>query len=116
GAYTYGSVGVIGDALSYNFNHNDQNGGVQPLGPAELAGVIARDHWNNSTANVNLASDSALTDNAGLNNGVTIGWSSNEHNTNSEVPDNGGNYRMMRGYIDQTNTQPVFLTANNLPA
>jgi len=75
-AYTYGSTGSsLGDAISYNFNHNDQNGGVNPLGPTESAGVVARLNWNNSTSNVNAATDSSLMDNLGGNTGARFGWS-----------------------------------------
>jgi len=117
GGFTYSaSPAVVGDAISYNYNHNDVNGGVQPLGAAETPGVVPRANWNNSTSNVNLATDLSMLDNLGNNTGASIGWSCNEHYTDSEVPDNGGNYRMMRGYIDQTNAFPIIITANNLPS
>ena len=115
--FTYNaSPPTLGDTISYHFNESGSNGSATAMASTESAGVIARTNWNNSTASVNVNANSNLIDNAGANTGVTIGYSSNDHNTAAALADTAGNLRMMRSYIDQSNNLPLIVSANNLPA
>ena len=115
--FTYGGAApTLGDAISFRFGGNGQNGGRQVMGAAEVAGKIPRANWNNGPQDTNTGTLTGLLDNAGTNQGVSVSWNCNESWTNGDFADAAGNARMMRGYINQTNDSPMSVTFNNLPA
>jgi hypothetical protein len=93
----YGARNVqYGDSISMDFG--DYN--VTPMGPTEIAGVVARANWNGTYANAGALA--GLVNQNGASTTATAIWSSaNMYYTN--IPDQPGNDRMMKGYQDTGN-------------
>jgi hypothetical protein len=98
-----------GNSIGINFVGNGTT-----MGSSETAGVIPVTNWNNA----NGASQSigqALVDNTGTATGATATWSS----TNTwvlPITDAAGSVRMMRGYLDTSNTSTTTITVSGIPA
>src|SRR6185503_9852657 len=67
------------------------------MGASDIAGVVAKTNWNNAAGNVSSAA-LALNDEAGVRNGATVTWTS-DNNWALPITDTAGNARMMRGYL-----------------
>src|SRR4030095_1836586 len=81
-------------------------------GAAESAGVLPRTNWNNATgASRTLAL--ALLDESGAPSGATVTWSSNNV-WQTPIADQAGNARLMRGYLDTTDTSVTTVTVAGL--
>ncbi len=84
-----------------------------PMGAAESAGVVPQTNWNNATGAAR-TSGLALIDAAGNPTTATATWSSSG-NWMTPTTDQPGNRRLMKGYIDTTNTSTTTVTLAGLP-
>jgi hypothetical protein len=95
------------------------------MGADEIAGIpeldLARAHWNNAISedpnqarkegwlNIN-----TLLDDIGTDTGARLSWTASTVGT-VLIPDHPGDFRMMRGYLDTTNTTSTNVTVSGLP-
>ena len=84
-----------------------------PMGAAESAGVVPQTNWNNATG-ATRTSGLALIDAAGNPTTATATWSSSG-NWMTPITDQPGNRRLMKGYLDTTNTSTTTVTLAGLP-
>ncbi len=96
-------------AISINF----VSYAVTPMAPTEVAGVVPLANWNQ----VGIANSGALTglvDENGNATSASVNWSApNTYST--PIPDQPGNDRMMKGYLDNSNTVPNQVSIVGLP-
>lgn len=87
---------------------------VTPMAPTEIAGAVPQANWNQATGAVNSGQLTALVDQSGTPTTAIIDWSApNTYFT--AIPDQLGNDRMMKGYLDNSNTAPNMLQVTGLP-
>jgi hypothetical protein len=77
----------------------------------ESAGVIAKASWNNATGVSGAAS--ALIDETHATTGAAVTWSSNNV-WSTAITDTPGNMRMMKGYLDTSNTSVTSVGVSGL--
>lgn len=82
--------------------------------PAELAGAVPSANWNSFTPAVQ-ATAQPLHDNLGAATGATVTWASN-NTWNTGAAAGTGNLRMMKGYLDSSDTSVTTVNVANLPA
>ncbi len=98
------------DAISINF----VSYAVTPMAPTEIAGVVPLANWNQAGV-ANSGTLSNLLDENGVATTVSVTWSApNTYDTS--IPDLPGNYGMMKGYLDNSNTVPSTVSVAGLPA
>src|SRR5215470_12829908 len=90
-------------------------GSGTPMGSAEVAGVVAKNNWNNARGARN-STPLALADETGIATSASITWTSDDAWYSSSVPDQAGNLRMMRGYLDNGQMNTTTVTLSGLPA
>jgi len=78
----------------------------------EIAGVVARSHWNNAVGAVR-STPLALMDETGAVSATTMTWTAYKSWAVS-IPDDPGNVRMMRGYLDTSSTSRTTVTVDGL--
>ena len=83
------------------------------MGATEVAGVVAKSHWNQA-AGIN-SSLSSLVDETGVSSGATITWKA-DNPYSTPIADQAGNYRLMRGYLDNHSGNATVVTVSGLPA
>jgi hypothetical protein len=89
-------------------------GSGAPMASTEVAGVIAKSNWNRpqvGTPNSSLA----LVDETGASTGAIVTWTS-DNLFNLNIVDQAGNFRMMRGYLDDRFGSPTTVTVSGLPS
>lgn len=101
-------VTAAGGAIGINFV-----GTGTAMGAAESAGVVPMTHWNNATG-VTRTTPLALVDETGAPSGATVTWRAN-NTWRTPIADAAGNARMMRGYLDTSNTSVTTVTVAGLP-
>ena len=113
------SAPPIGSIISIKFP-----GSGTSMGRDELAGVdfLARSNWNNAVSeDPNLSKKEGwiqlhtLVDDSGMDTGAKMSWTSNLAFALT-IADDPGNFRMMRGYLDTSNTTSTNVTVYDLPA
>jgi autotransporter-associated beta strand protein len=112
GNSTESSVVTLGaghSVISVNF----QGSNTSALAPSESAGVINMSNWNN--AGGASGSASALVDALGGASSASVSWASN-NTWNLPITESPGNARMMRGYLDTSNTSTTTVTVSGLPS
>jgi len=85
------------------------------MGSLEVAGVVALSNWNDA-AGANSSSSLALVDQNGNPTAAAVTWTSDNVWYSSSVPDQAGNLRMMRGYLDNGQMNTTTVTVTGLPA
>ena len=88
-------------------------GSAVPMGTGESAGVISQANWNNA-AGAARTSEMGLVDASGGPTTATATWSSSGA-WMSPIADQPGNRRLMKGYLDTTNTSMTTITLAGLP-
>ena len=83
------------------------------MGSAEQAGVVLQSNWNNATGAVR-STPVALVDSTGAATTATVTWSS-DNVWDSAIPDQPGNVRMMKGYLDNGNEGTTTVSVSGLP-
>lgn len=97
-------------AISVNFAGSS----TPTMAPSESAGVVATTHWNNAAGAVN-TSPVPLIDDTGVSSSATIQWTASSV-WDTPITDQAGPRRMMKGYLDTTNTSTTTLTVAGLPS
>lgn len=90
----------------------DFTGNATPMEPFEVAGIIPQSNWNVAGGNASGASLS-LFDRTGKDTGATVTWTSNNTYA-TPTADSPGNARMMRGYLDTSNSSITRVEVSNL--
>jgi hypothetical protein len=94
--------------LSINFQ-----GTGTAMATTESAGVVAAGNWNNAAGAS--GSLSSLADKNGVVTAAAVSWSS--HNTwSTPITDTAGSKRMMKGYLDNSDTSTTSVTVSGLPS
>jgi hypothetical protein len=98
------------DAIGINF----VSYAVTPMGAAETAGVLPQANWNQAGI-ANSGALPGLKDETGQATSAQVAWSApNTYFT--AIPDQAGNNRIMKGYLDNNNTVPNSVVVSGLPA
>jgi endoglucanase len=98
------------DAISINF----VSYAVTPMAPTETAGEIPLANWNQA-GTANSGTLSSLVDESGAATTASVTWSApNTYST--PIADQPGNDRMMKGYLDSSNTVPNTVSMAGLPS
>jgi hypothetical protein len=84
------------------------------MDPSEIAGVVAVANWNNATGAARSTAQ-LLVDQTGASTTAGIVWTANGVWV-LPITDQPGNRRMMRGYLDTSNTSVTTLTVTGLVA
>jgi hypothetical protein len=96
------------NAISINFV-----GRGTAMAASESAGVVAKTNWNNASGVS--GSGLSLHDETGVVGAASVAWSSNNVWSTS-ITDAAGNFRMMKGYLDTSNTSVTTITVSGLPS
>jgi hypothetical protein len=83
------------------------------MAASETAGVIAKSNWNNATS-ASRSTPLALVDHTGAATMVAATWSSDNTNRTG-ITDQAGNYRLMRGYLDQSSGHATTVSVTGVP-
>jgi hypothetical protein len=104
------SSGTSGSgALSVDFVGSN----TTAMGVSETAGVVPKTHWNNAS-NASATSPLSLVDENGTSTGAAITWKADSTYNSSTIPDQAGNFRMMRGYLDNGKNNPTTMSVTGL--
>jgi hypothetical protein len=82
------------------------------MASTELAGVVAKSHWNNANA-ASSSSPLALVDETGSATSATVSWNS-DNVWSTPITDQPGNVRMMKGYLDTGSGHTSTVTVSGL--
>ena len=82
------------------------------MGTAESAGVVAKANWNNA-AGATRSTPLALVDETGAASGASVTWTASGVWT-TPITDQAGNRRLMKGYLDTSNTSVTTVTVVGL--
>src|SRR6185503_9425436 len=82
------------------------------MGPSETAGAIAKPNWNNAIGAVR-GTALALMDEAGAPTTASVTWSSSG-TWLTPIADSAGNPRLMKGYLNTTDTSTTTVTVTGL--
>jgi PQQ-like domain len=92
------TVNVTSSSAGLGVISIDFVGTAAPMAASEVAGVVAKSHWNNA-AGASCRTPLALNDETGAASGATVTWTSN-NTWMTPITDQAGNRRMMKGYLD----------------
>lgn len=81
--------------------------------PTDAAGAVPFANWNSFT-NATQATAQALMDDTGAATGATVTWTSN-NTWNTPIAAGTGNQRMMKGYLDSSDTSITSVNVAGLP-
>src|SRR5689334_7158594 len=98
----------------YGTGGGGTTGASAQLPPTEPAGIIPFANWNSFTGAAQ-ATPQPLMDATGTATGATVAWTAN-NTWNTPTVAGPGNFRMMKGYLDSTDTSVTSVTVANLPA
>lgn len=90
------------------------SGASAQMTPDEVAGAVPSGNWNSFTG-ATQATPQALVNNLGAATGATVSWASN-NTWNTSAAAGTGDLRMMKGYLDSTDTSTTTVTVADLPA
>jgi hypothetical protein len=79
---------------------------------SETAGVVAKSHWNNATG-ATRTTPLALVNDTGASTAAAVTWTSNGI-WSTPISDTAGNTRMMKGYLDTSNTSATTVSVKGL--
>ena len=108
---------TLAGTVSINFVGGHEGEYITPMDPWEVAGMdhVADDHWNNAGGRHG-GTLYGLMDGSGANTGASLQWESGFGAWSLwNLPDNPGNDRMMKGYLEADDTRGTFVTVSNLP-
>src|SRR2546422_837916 len=87
-------------------------GSGMSMGAAESAGVVAKANWNNAVG-ATRSTPLALADETAAASGTTVTWASNNV-WGTPITDQAGSRRLMKGYLDTSNTSVTTVTVAGL--
>src|SRR5581483_4003971 len=99
---------AYGDSISMDFG--DYN--VAPMASSEVAGVVARPNWNASYGNSGFLPN--LVNQQGAAISAAVSWTS-PNMWYTGIADQPGDFRMMKGYQDDSNTVPAQIQVAGIP-
>ena len=100
------------DGIGMNFTDLE----TTPLmGPTEEAGAPGFEQINWNSDGREVGSLDNLIDASGQATTVSVSWTANSTYRNNNVPDESGNNRMMRGYLDTSDTSTTQVTVTGIP-
>jgi hypothetical protein len=102
---------VIGPASAIGIKFLGKN--TLTMAAGDRAGVVPQTHWNNA-AGARSSTPLALVDNTGTLRTATVSWTASGVWMTSIV-DQPGNPRLMKGYLDNSNTSVTRVTVAGLP-
>ncbi|MCU0796550.1 MAG: fibronectin type III domain-containing protein [Akkermansiaceae bacterium] len=101
------------NVISINFQGGgDQGGTPAAMASTESAGHVSATHWN--TASGASGSLASLVQNNGSPSAALVQWSC-ANLWSTAIPDAAGSSRMMKGYLDTTDTSTTSITVSGLP-
>jgi hypothetical protein len=103
------SSGSSGKVISIDFVGQDV-----PMAATEVAGVVAKANWNNASG-ASSSAPLALVDETGSSTTATVSWSSNNI-WQTQITDQAGNARMMKGYLDTPSGTATTVNVTGLPS
>ena len=111
------SAPPLGSIISIKFVGNGSSMGLDEVAGV---GVLARPNWNSAVSEDTTHSRkdgwlNTLIDETGMDTGAKVSWNSNL-GFGLPIPDDPGDFRMMRGYLDTSNTTSTNVTVYDLPA
>ena len=83
------------------------------MAPGDIAGVVRKSRWNNA-AGARSSAPLALVDDSGALRTATVSWSASG-TWMTPIVDQPGNARLMKGYLDTSNTTVTTVTVAGLP-
>ena len=96
-----------GSAISINFAGGHTGNYPSPMSASESAGVVPATNWNNAAiSGTGVGTLNNLVDDTGATLSAAVSWDC-AGTWSQDITDTAGNYRMMKGYIDQTPTVTV---------
>ncbi|HVW84288.1 MAG TPA: hypothetical protein VHB50_06390, partial [Bryobacteraceae bacterium] len=101
------AVPVLPAAISIDFA-----GTGTAMGATETAGVVAKSNWNVASG-ASSATPLKLKDDTGALTNTTVSWKA-DNGWATPVTDQAGNYRMMKGYLDNGSGNPTTVTLSGL--
>jgi hypothetical protein len=106
-------VNAAAESIGIDWYGGGNNGGTtqSQMGSTEWAGVVRQQNWNSFTGSSE-TTGRTLVDDRGAASGATVTWSSNGY-WDTNIPDQGGDRRMMLGYLSSAGTTTV--TVSGLP-
>lgn len=99
---------AYGDSISMDFG--DYN--VTPMSSSEVAGVVPRPNWNPSYGNSGFLAN--LLSQQGTATSTAVSWTSPDMYYTG-IPDQPGDFRMMKGYQDTSNAVPAQIVVTGIP-
>ena len=109
-----GSAPATAQTISINFVGGSHDTSiVNPMGPTEVAGAVPAANWNNAAGANSGGTPLALVDSTGAATPVSVVWNANGLWSNA-LADAPGNNRMMKGYLDNSNTSTTTVTVSGL--
>lgn len=106
--------GPPSNVISLNFvGGSSANGTPAVMGAAEIAGVVKVSNWNSLTGKS--GTQSTLKQADGSTAAGTVTWSSNDTGSQN-ITDSAGDKRMMKGYLNTSNTSTTSVTVSGLGA
>ena len=102
--------------IGVDFFGGGGSGASTMMDPSEIAGLVPAANWNSLTGAAQ-ATPTALVDSAGAATGATVVWTSNNTwNAPNVPPVAPGDLKMMKGYLDSTDTSITTVTVSGIPA
>ena len=103
------------NAQTVSVNFVGGNGGpIAPMDPTETAGARPATHWNNAPGSAANGTPLALVDSAGAATTLTVDWEGSPNTWAAYYNDQPGDYRMMKGYLDTTDSSTTTVTVAGL--
>jgi hypothetical protein len=90
------------------------SGSGTAMGGAEIAGVLSQSNWNNAAGPAGIALP--LTDSTGTPSGASVTWNDPKSVTSTGIADIPGNFRMMKNYLDASDTTTTTVLLSGLPS
>jgi uncharacterized repeat protein (TIGR03803 family) len=98
--------------VGVNFVGGGPNGNPQPMASTELAGLVPYTNWSNAAG----ATGSQIVPTSdGFASLINVQWSSNA-TFSTGIADAPGNSRLMKGFLNTSNTSTTTVSFTNLPA
>jgi fibronectin type 3 domain-containing protein len=101
--------------ISVNFQGGSSaNGTPSAMAATEYAGAAALNNWNNAGATTS-GTVASLKQNDGTTTTASVTWSCNDL-WSTPITESPGDYRMMKGYLDTSQSSTTVVTVTNLPS
>jgi hypothetical protein len=103
---------LIGAAAPMAISINFSGSNTTAMASSETAGVVPKANWNNATGAVSTSALPLLSE-GGSPSGASVSWTS-DNNWSLPISDVAGNYRAMRGYLDNVSGNATTVTFSGI--